>query len=275
MIDMARKALRILGANVAGQAWMGWNERMGVASTAFRSIHAHLIGFQESSPESLAVFAQVRPELAFRPGQALDDIYVNSIAYDSRRLEMLDSGDYWLSEDGTRKFAWDGLIRGTSWARFKDLVTGKEFLHVNSHWDNKSSLARNMASARDIAFIEERARGIGVVFTADMNVSIQSPLDFWRAADMRVPYENLLQAGFTDALREVGPAAPLRTNTYHGFKGGRYDPMRHDAYGTYDTDIVALRGFKPLSATLVGRGRGSRRSSDHWWLYVRALQVTE
>ncbi|HEY0010343.1 MAG TPA: hypothetical protein VGB97_00315 [Candidatus Paceibacterota bacterium] len=270
-ITLEREILKILNANVAGQEWMGWGERAQVASKAFGDIHAHLIGFQESSPESLRVLSAARPELIFRPGQAHDDIYINSIAYDPKRLTLLDSGDYWLSEDGTRKPAWDGMVRGSSWAHLKDLVTGKEFLHVNSHWDNKSALARDMACAADLKFIQERAAGIGVIFTADMNVSVNSPHQHWVDPSKRSPYERLLQAGFIDALQVVGPSAPLRPSTYHAFKGGYYDPLRHDPHGTYDTDIVALRGFKPISARLRGRGRGLKRSSDHWWLYVKAI----
>ena len=251
---------------------MGWQDRWQVACKAFAEIPAHLIGFQESTPASLHVFQEARPELVFRPGQAHDDIYINSIAYDPRRLELISSGDYWLSDDGTRKHAWDGLVRGTSWARFRDLITGKEILHVNSHWDNKSSLARDMACAADLRFIDANAEGIGVIFTADMNISANSPHQMWSETERRSPYERILQAGFIDALQAVGPVAPLRPSTYHAFKGGSYDPLRHDSFGTYDTDIVALRGMTPLTARLEGRGRGRKRSSDHWWLYVEAIE---
>ena len=60
------------------------------------------------------------------------------------RLRPVDSGGFWLSETpDAHSRSWEtDYIRSAQWIRFRDLALGAEFVHVNTHLDHRSELAR-------------------------------------------------------------------------------------------------------------------------------------
>ncbi|WP_281290785.1 endonuclease/exonuclease/phosphatase family protein [Streptomyces sedi] len=94
------------------------------------------------------------------------------IYYDADRLEPLDFDHFWLSDTpnviGSASWG-NSVIRMTTWARFLDRRTEREFIHVNTHFDHQSENARQ----RSAALVAERIAGFGpdvpVVLTGDFN----------------------------------------------------------------------------------------------------------
>ena len=67
-----------------------------------------------------------------------------AIYWDPQRLRPLDSGGFWLSDTPEEHSpSWDtDCIRACQWIRFRDLTSGGEFVHANTHLDHRSERAR-------------------------------------------------------------------------------------------------------------------------------------
>jgi hypothetical protein len=225
------------------------------------------------------LFRDYREQNSDKP---LSDIFVNPIAYNAARFETINKGTYFLSDDGSPKNAWGGYVRATSWIHFRDRVTGREFIYQNSHPDNKSAEARLQATKLDLAFLKNHFPNLPSIFTADSNTSVDSVRmglkrwadpdnKSWDERDMCAPYDVRIQAGFKDAWKEayrtpVNPD-PIRPCTYHSFQGTEnYLAKGGDGWGTSDTELVLVRGFRVLNCTLVENSSGGIWPSDHKWM---------
>jgi endonuclease/exonuclease/phosphatase family metal-dependent hydrolase len=96
----------------------------------------------------------------------------SAILYRTDRLELLDSGTFWLSPtpEVAGSKGWDAAIeRVATWARFRDRRTGCRHLHLNTHFDHVGEQARQ-ESAR---LLRRRIANLGnrmpVVVTGDLN----------------------------------------------------------------------------------------------------------
>ncbi|HYF29104.1 MAG TPA: hypothetical protein VEA36_01925, partial [Candidatus Paceibacterota bacterium] len=197
-------------ANVAGQEWMGWKERASAARSVLARARAHIIGYQEQSPESLAVFREAKPGHDFYPGEPFADILIQTVSMDWSRFRRLDCGTFWLSTSGKpEKSAPDSCApRGTSWQLLWDLQAKRRVMHINSHLDNVSARGRRAETLINLRFIGTVDPEIPIVYTADSNVSIASPNERWREPDMQEPYTFMQGAGFRDAWVEAHPGEP-------------------------------------------------------------------
>jgi endonuclease/exonuclease/phosphatase family metal-dependent hydrolase len=95
-----------------------------------------------------------------------------SVYYDTRRVEPLDYDHFWLSDTPSLigSASWGNtVVRMVTWVRFLDRRTGREFIHLNTHFDHQSENARQ----RSAALVRERIGGfdpaLPVVVTGDFN----------------------------------------------------------------------------------------------------------
>ena len=96
----------------------------------------------------------------------------SAILYRTDRLELLDSGTFWLSPTpevpGSK--GWDAAIeRVATWARFRDRRTGCRYLHVNTHFDHIGEQARQESARLIRRRIPALADGLPVLLTGDLN----------------------------------------------------------------------------------------------------------
>ena len=96
----------------------------------------------------------------------------SAIIFKKGKLLVLDKGDFWLSEtpDVPGK-GWDATCcnRICSWAKFKDIDSGKEFYFFNVHYDHQGEEARRQSSYLLLNKIREIADGYPVIATGDFN----------------------------------------------------------------------------------------------------------
>lgn len=96
----------------------------------------------------------------------------SAIIFKKGKLLVLDKGDFWLSEtpDVPGK-GWDATCcnRICSWAKFKDIDSGKEFFLFNVHYDHQGEEARRQSSYLLLNKIREIADGYPVLATGDFN----------------------------------------------------------------------------------------------------------
>lgn len=96
----------------------------------------------------------------------------SAIIYKRERFLVLDKGDFWFSEtpDIPGK-GWDATCcnRICSWAKFKDVASGKAFYFFNVHYDHQGKEARRQSSRLLMKKIRQIAEGYPVICTGDFN----------------------------------------------------------------------------------------------------------
>lgn len=88
------------------------------------------------------------------------------------RWELLDSGNFWLSEtpEVAGSMGWDGAcVRIASWALLRDRSTGRELLALNTHLDHVGEMARREGVSLILNRVEQLSGGRPVVVTGDFN----------------------------------------------------------------------------------------------------------
>jgi endonuclease/exonuclease/phosphatase family metal-dependent hydrolase len=177
----------------------------------------------------------------------------SSIFYDADRLKLLWWDQYWLSDtpDVIASRTWGNTVtRIVTWARFHDNVTGRRFVHVNSHFDHQSENARvrSAETVRD----QIAALDVPAVFTADCNA----------AAGASAPYDVLVTRG---GLRDTwldGERLTPQIGTFPNYGTPVPDGPRIDW-------ILATPGVEVISAALNAWTSEGRHPSDH--IPVQAL----
>ena len=99
----------------------------------------------------------------------------NPIYYRTDKFELVDSGTFWLSDTPDvqgSQFAESLYVRICTWAHLRDKVTGKEYVHVNTHLDNLGSSEGRTLRKQQITVILkflQRFGDIPMVLTGDLN----------------------------------------------------------------------------------------------------------
>ena len=99
----------------------------------------------------------------------------NPIFYRKDKFTLLESGTYWLSDtpDKVSKFSESSLNRIYTYAKLKRNSDGAEFLHINTHFDHKSSVAREKQAEVLVDFINKNDN-IPMIITGDFNCESNS-----------------------------------------------------------------------------------------------------
>ena len=178
-ILQSTEALRVMTFNIrynnpddGEHAWP--NRKSRVASTILFN-QADLIGVQEALKEQMDDLAGLLPGYTWI-GVGRDDGKdageYSAIFYNEQRLEVLDSGTFWLSKTpetpGSKD--WDAAItRICTWGHFKDLHTGATFYHFNTHFDHRGAEARTNSAALIAERATQTAGSEPLVVTGDFN----------------------------------------------------------------------------------------------------------
>ena len=131
-----------------------------------------IIGVQEARPEQMADMKRMTEYASVgvgRDGEQGGEF--SAIFYRTDRIQLLDSGTFWLSEtpDVVSK-GWDAALnRICTWAKMKDKQTKKVFYFFNTHFDHMGKQARResarLLSDRIAAVSDEYS----VMCTGDFN----------------------------------------------------------------------------------------------------------
>lgn len=197
-----------------------WPERRPVTRALLRRELPHLIGTQEGLYGQLKDIAADlgRPRYDWigtgRAGGSRDEFM--AVFYDTTRLLPLEYDHFWLSDQpnliGSATWG-NSVIRMVTWIRFRDLRTGRELYHLNTHLDHQSQPSRE----RSAALVAERLAG----FDPDLPRLVTG--DFNVPAHGNPVYDALLKEG---KLTDTWEAAESRSKLYATFHG--YEPLIPD-----------------------------------------------
>jgi endonuclease/exonuclease/phosphatase family metal-dependent hydrolase len=237
--------------NLASDGQDAWPLRRDWVASLLDSLDADVIGLQE------ALAGQVRDldsalSAHDRVGVGRDDGHeageFSPLFYRSDRLEMLDSGTFWLSEtpDSAGSVGWDAALpRIASWARMRMVRGGREILVVNTHFDHVGVEARR----RSAALLRER-------FVSAPNPAPLVLMGDFNVTDTTAAYRVLTvpDHGLVDAWRAAGSAGP--TDTFTGFEASGQPGPRIDF-------VFVSREWDVISARAEHLERNGRHPSDH------------
>jgi endonuclease/exonuclease/phosphatase family metal-dependent hydrolase len=250
---MSSAALRVMSVNVRIPVDPGddaWEVRRPVLSAAIRDAAPDLIGVQELKLAPAADLLADLPEYRMLGRDRFggrDDEHC-AILWRDDRLELVEHGDFWLSDtpDEVASITWGTVFpRYATWARMRLRASGDEVLFASTHlpYRPEDEGARELGASLLAERLVELAGGPGgapVVLTGDFNTGPSSGA----------------HAAFDGVLADVHDTAPHTgpDGTFHGFTGEPGERI----------DWILQRGCRPVaSATLTPRD-GAVHASDHF-----------
>lgn len=216
-----------------------WRNRAALNVETIERYAPDLIGLQEAQRGNLGAYGKHLSRYALvrgpRYGNAIPHDF-NAILFDPGRLGLLDSGGFWLSETPERHSrSWETrVVRSATWALFSILGTELAILHLNTHLDHVSSLARREGSKLIVRRTVEISARTGqeppVIVTGDFNSRPGSPT-----------YSNFTESGFSDTYLVAGNEEGA--NTFHAFSGARFRDA-HPERGPRRIDWILLKDLR-------------------------------
>jgi endonuclease/exonuclease/phosphatase family metal-dependent hydrolase len=152
-----------------------WPLRKDLAAGAIAFHRPAIAGLQEVLASQLRDLVALLPEYAW-VGVGRDDGReageYNPVFYLKVRFRLLESSTFWLSETPERPgvLGWDAACpRIVTWARLRDLWTGRVLVAFNTHFDHVGETARRESAKLVLDAMARIAAGAPVVLTGDLN----------------------------------------------------------------------------------------------------------
>ena len=215
-----------------------WRNRVDLNVATIERCAPDVIGLQEAQRGNLDAYRKRLPRYDHVRGPKYGNTFphdFNTILFDPERLEPLDSGGFWLSETPERRSrSWQARVaRSATWALFGMPGTGLCILHLNTHLDHVSALARREGSKliarRTGEICENKGVDPAVILTGDFN-----------ARPGNTVHRNLTDASFVDTYLTAGNQDHEGANTFHAFRGASYRNPHPDR-GPLRIDWILLR----------------------------------
>lgn len=161
-----------------------WPNRKAMVASVVNFHAVDLVGMQEVLRDQLTELETLLPDYAWY-GVGRDNGGITGentgefapIFYRRARLQLLDSGEFWLSETPNQiaSRGWDAALpRIATWAKFKDRQSGEDFIHLNTHFDHRGEVARVRSAQLVIDKLAALSDDLAVVVTGDFNVTPDS-----------------------------------------------------------------------------------------------------
>ena len=253
---LAAEPLRVMSFNIrygtANDGKNAWPLRKELVLSTITDFGPDLLGTQETQPDQAAHLRESLPAYKYF-GWARDESKTSEecgILIRTERFEVVDSGQFWLSETPDEKFSksWDSsLPRVVTWTVLKDRQADqREFVFANTHFDHRGETARQESAKLIRKRMAEQVPGLPVILSGDFNCAEGSPA-----------YKSLAADGvLLDTYRSAHPSRLESEGTFHSFTG-KPGADRIDW-------IMTTVHFKMLSAEIVRFNDNGRYPSDHF-----------
>ena len=227
-----------------------WNFRKEAMVDLVKHYQAEVVGMQEVLHNQLIYLDSGLNHYSY-VGVGRDDGKTNGeyapIFYDARKLKVLKSNTFWLSETPEKvSKGWDAsLERICTYALFENLQDHKKFWVFNTHFDHRGKEARANSTRLVVQKIEElNSENLPVAFMGDLNLAPEEkPIQF-------------LQKKLTDGRMSTRQAFYGPTGTSNGFDHNRVLKRR--------IDYIFVKNFKVESYIHIDdRMENNNHISDH------------
>lgn len=159
-----------------------WKYRAEASPAMIKDYAPDCFGVQEAVAEQIEYLTKHLPKYASvgvgREDGKSDGEHM-SIFYNTKTIELLDWGTYWLSEtpDVPSK-GWDAACKRTAtWTLMKMKDSGKKFFYVNTHLDHRGKAAQQKGLDLLVKRIAAmNPEGFPMILTGDFNVEPNNPV---------------------------------------------------------------------------------------------------
>lgn len=217
----------------------GWSRRCPVIAGLVRFHEFHIFGTQEGFKAQLEDLKALLPGYDYT-GVAREDGKEagehSAIFYDTTMFELIDKGDFWLSETPERPgLGWDAAcVRICSWGKFRHKDSGKIFQFFNLHMDHVGKTARTESVRLVWKKIKETGLNLPTFLTGDFNVDQTDIL-----------YDVLSSSDFmTDSFKKAEFVYALN-GTFNSYKTDGFTESRIDHI--FVTDNITVEKYGVLT----------------------------
>lgn len=153
-----------------------WDSRKHKVVGLIKYNELDIIGIQEGFKHQLESILEI-PQYAYVGGgrdDGKDEGEHSAIIYNKDKYKVIENGDFWFSETpNVPGKGWDATCcnRICSWAKFKEISTGKEFYVFNSHYDHEGQIARKNSSLLLLDKVKELKGKYPIFLTGDFNAT--------------------------------------------------------------------------------------------------------
>ena len=252
--------LNVMSFNVRYSSDKGteaWSLRFVNLVPLVRDANPDLIGFQEVLHNQYLDLIDSFPEYG-HVGRGRSDGENegerSAIFYKKKRFELLDGGDFWISETpDVPSFGWDAhCIRICTYVKLHDIMTKKEFYHFNVHLDHAGKTA--MLEGAKLVRKSMLEKNMPSFVTGDFNFNEKTE-----------PYEVMTQGGLYDA--KYTAASSMSHGTFHGYKPAEDIADKSPIDYIFHTDGFVVKSYKVLV-----NGSEGKYTSDHYPVLVKMEQ---
>ena len=236
-----------------------WGERRPVLRACIEEMAPDVMGTQEGVYPQLKDIAADLPDYDWlglgRDGGSRGEFM--AIFYRKTRLEPLEYDHFWLSDTPNviASTNWGNTNRRmTTWVRFRERASGREFYVFNTHLDHALRSAREKGAL----LIRQRAQEV-----ATNNLPVLLIGDFNAEPGKEKTYDLFLEGNyFADSWRTARTRRNDDLDTFHNFKGAKK--------GTFRIDWILTHGPWECDANeVVVFSRNGQFPSDHHPVLVR------
>lgn len=230
-----------------------WAERRPVVRACIEEMAPDVMGTQEGVYPQLKDIAADLPDYEWiglgRDGGSRGEFM--AIFYRKARLEVLEFDHFWLSDTPNviASTNWGNTNRRmTTWVRFRERASGREFHVFNTHLDHALRSAREKGAL----LIRQRVEEV-----ATNNRPVLLLGDFNAEPGKEKTYDLFLEGGFfADTWRTAKTRRNDDLDTFHNFRGAKK--------GTFRIDWILTRGPWECDANeVVVFSRENQFPSDH------------
>ena len=252
-LNVATYNLRL---NLASDSLNAWPLRKEFVKELIRFHELDLFGTQEGFYEMIQNLLELKDYDYVGVGRD-DGVRAgehSAIFYRKSRFELLDSGNFWFSQTPSEpSYGWEAKYRRVcSWAKLKDLLSGKTFYCFCSHFDHQAVVARRESAKLLLENIRKIAGDSPVFCMGDFNS---------RPKDEPV---QMIRGQLKDSreISEITPYGPEAT--FNGFNWNMIPESR--------IDYIFIKGnIQVLKYGVLTDSKDKRYPSDHFPVLIRAL----
>lgn len=190
--------------NVESDKDNAWPKRKQDVADLLTYYHPDYFGVQEALPEQMKDIKTGLKNYDYI-GVGRDDGKekgeFSAIFYDTNRLDVVESGTFWLSETPEKPSkGWDAALnRICTYAVFKDKKSKKEFLAMNLHFDHIGNVARVKSSELILKKIKElNPKNLPVTLSGDFNLTDDSE-------PIKILSQNMKDTFYHSETKHYGP----------------------------------------------------------------------
>lgn len=205
----------------------------------------------------------------------------SAIFYKADRFELLNKGDFWLSEHPDRPgLGWDAVCpRICSWGEFRDKATRFRFFFFDLHMDHIGTTARREAARLVVAKIKEMSDGKApAILTGDFNVDQNDEIYkiFTESGVLKDSYTSArLRFAENGTFNDFKPDLKTDSRIDHIFVSPDFDVRNYgvltNSYWTPSTVSEKKRKSRNAPQQIDFQRFERRTPSDHYPVFARII----